>query len=94
MGALEIIKAAKKSGLNLMIGGMVERLAMGFAGHLASVLECFKFVDLDTPLFLSEDPVVGGYEGTSRNVKLGYIKELIYEEIILFYFILVTMKFY
>ncbi|XP_010279353.1 PREDICTED: L-Ala-D/L-amino acid epimerase isoform X2 [Nelumbo nucifera] len=63
MGALEIIEAAKKSGLNLMIGGMVEtRLAMGFAGHLASGLGCFKFVDLDTPLLLSEDPVVGGYE--------------------------------
>ncbi|KAL5726551.1 hypothetical protein ACHQM5_009589 [Ranunculus cassubicifolius] len=63
LGALEIIELARRSGLDLMIGGMVEtRLAMGFAGHLAAGLGCFKFIDLDTPLLLSEDPVVGGYE--------------------------------
>ncbi|XVF53870.1 hypothetical protein PTKIN_Ptkin05aG0134200 [Pterospermum kingtungense] len=63
LGALEIIEVAKASGLNLMIGGMVEtRLAMGFAGHLAAGLGCFQFVDLDTPLLLSEDPVLEGYE--------------------------------
>ncbi|XP_031407032.1 L-Ala-D/L-amino acid epimerase isoform X3 [Punica granatum] len=63
IGALEIIEVARKSGLDLMIGGMVEtRLAMGFAGHLAAGFGCFKFVDLDTPLLLSEDPVFGGYE--------------------------------
>nr|AFK33936.1 unknown [Medicago truncatula] len=46
-----------------MIGGMVEtRLAMGFAGHLAAGLGCFKFIDLDTPLLLSEDPVLEGYQ--------------------------------
>lgn len=43
LGALEIIDMARKSGLDLMIGGMVEtRLAMGFAGHLAAGLGCFK----------------------------------------------------
>ncbi|XP_021292558.1 L-Ala-D/L-amino acid epimerase isoform X3 [Herrania umbratica] len=63
LGALEIIELARASGLCLMIGGMVEtRLAMGFAGHLAAGLGCFKFVDLDTPLLLSEDPVLEGYE--------------------------------
>ncbi|KAG7942144.1 hypothetical protein I3843_16G084800 [Carya illinoinensis] len=63
VGALEIIEIARASGLHLMIGGMVEtRLAMGFAGHLAAGLGCFKFVDLDTPLLLSEDPVFEGYE--------------------------------
>ncbi|XP_040999374.1 L-Ala-D/L-amino acid epimerase isoform X2 [Juglans microcarpa x Juglans regia] len=63
VGALEIIEIARASGLHLMIGGMVEtRLAMGFAGHLAAGLGCFKFVDLDTPLLLSEDPVLEGYE--------------------------------
>ncbi|RXH96583.1 hypothetical protein DVH24_009087 [Malus domestica] len=61
--ALEIIEVAKAAGLDLMIGGMVEtRLAMGFAGHLAAGMGCFKFVDLDTPLLLSEDPVLEGYE--------------------------------
>jgi len=63
LGALEIINAARKSNTALMIGGMVEtRIAMGFAGHLAAGLGCFSFVDLDTPLLLSEDPVYGGYE--------------------------------
>lgn len=43
MGALEIIEVVRASGLELMIGGMVEtRLAMGFAGHLAAGLGCFK----------------------------------------------------
>lgn len=43
LGALEIIEVVRASGLNLMIGGMVEtRLAMGFAGHLAAGLGCFK----------------------------------------------------
>ncbi|PON38949.1 Mandelate racemase/muconate lactonizing enzyme/methylaspartate ammonia-lyase [Parasponia andersonii] len=63
VGALEIIEMARLSGLKLMIGGMVEtRLAMGFAGHLAAGLGCFQFIDLDTPLLLSEDPVHGGYK--------------------------------
>ncbi|XP_020097534.1 L-Ala-D/L-amino acid epimerase isoform X2 [Ananas comosus] len=63
LGALEIIDVARKAGTALMIGGMVEtRLAMGFAGHLAAGLGCFSFIDLDTPLLLSEDPVIGGYE--------------------------------
>ncbi|XP_006341573.1 L-Ala-D/L-amino acid epimerase [Solanum tuberosum] len=65
LGALEIIDLVRPSGLNLMIGGMVEtRLAMGFAGHLAAGLGCFKFIDLDTPLLLAEDPVFGGYEAS------------------------------
>lgn len=43
VGALEIIEMARASGLQLMIGGMVEtRLAMGFAAHLAAGLGCFK----------------------------------------------------
>ncbi|KAF5181620.1 L-Ala-D/L-amino acid epimerase [Thalictrum thalictroides] len=63
LGALEIIEVARNSGLDLMVGGMVEtRLAMGFAGHLAAGLGCFRFIDLDTPLLLAEDPVFGGYE--------------------------------
>ncbi|XP_068642389.1 L-Ala-D/L-amino acid epimerase isoform X2 [Aristolochia californica] len=63
LGALEIIEVAREAGIKLMIGGMVEtRLAMGFAGHLAAGLGCFKYIDLDTPLLLAEDPVIGGYE--------------------------------
>ncbi|XP_077242881.1 cytochrome P450, family 77, subfamily A, polypeptide 5 [Tasmannia lanceolata] len=63
LGALQIIDEARRGGITMMIGGMVEtRLAMGFAGHLAAGLGCFKYIDLDTPLLLSEDPVFGGYE--------------------------------
>ncbi|KAL3512223.1 hypothetical protein ACH5RR_024940 [Cinchona calisaya] len=70
LGALEIIDLARESGLDLMIGGMVEtRLAMGFAGHLAAGLGCFKFIDLDTPLLLAEDPVFEGYEVSGPNYK-------------------------
>ena len=43
LGAIEIIELAKASGLELMIGGMAEsRLAVGFSGHLAAGLGCFK----------------------------------------------------
>ncbi|KAL8124032.1 hypothetical protein AgCh_011877 [Apium graveolens] len=50
-------------GLHLMIGGMVgTRIAMGFAGHLAARLGCLKFIDLDAPHHLSEDPVIEGCE--------------------------------
>ncbi|KAH0453051.1 hypothetical protein IEQ34_017375 [Dendrobium chrysotoxum] len=63
LGALDVIEVARAAGTELMIGGMVEtRLAMGFAGHLAAGLGCFKYIDLDTPLLLSEDPVLSGYE--------------------------------
>ncbi|CAL9075601.1 unnamed protein product [Musa textilis] len=70
IGALEIINIAREAGVTLMIGGMVEtRLAMGFSGHLAAGLGCFSFIDLDTPLLLSEDPVIGGYEASGAIYK-------------------------
>jgi L-alanine-DL-glutamate epimerase-like enolase superfamily enzyme len=48
LGGLEVIDAARKANVALMIGGMVEtRIAMGFAGHLASGLGCFRFVSCD-----------------------------------------------
>ncbi|CAI5960316.1 unnamed protein product [Closterium sp. NIES-64] len=71
VGALRVIAAVLRANraegrrgepLQLMIGGMVEtRLAMGFAAHMAAGLKCFQWVDLDTPLLLASDPVVGGY---------------------------------
>ncbi|PKA57536.1 isochorismate synthase / 2-succinyl-5-enolpyruvyl-6-hydroxy-3-cyclohexene-1-carboxylate synthase / 2-succinyl-6-hydroxy-2,4-cyclohexadiene-1-carboxylate synthase / O-succinylbenzoate synthase [Apostasia shenzhenica] len=70
IGALEIIALARAANIELMIGGMVEtRLAMGFAGHLASGLGCFKYIDLDTPLLLQDDPVFGGYEVSDATYK-------------------------
>ncbi|KAL2645066.1 hypothetical protein R1flu_012653 [Riccia fluitans] len=61
--AMEIIALVKEAGLGLMIGGMVEtRLAMGFSAHMVAGLGGFRYVDLDTPLLLAEDPIQGGYE--------------------------------
>jgi L-alanine-DL-glutamate epimerase-like enolase superfamily enzyme len=60
--ATEIAAIAKAAGVELMMGGMVEtRLAMGFAAHFAAGLGGFAWIDLDTPLLLGQDPVLGGY---------------------------------
>lgn len=51
--AREIALLAAHSGIDLMIGGMLESsLAMTASAHLAAGLGCFKYVDLDTPFFL------------------------------------------
>jgi L-alanine-DL-glutamate epimerase-like enolase superfamily enzyme len=60
--ALAIAEIARAAGLGLMIGGMVEAtLAMSMSACFAAGLGGFAFVDLDTPLFLAEEPFVGGY---------------------------------
>jgi o-succinylbenzoate synthase len=60
--ALDMIAAARAHDLGLMIGGMVEtRLAMSVSACLAAGAGGFSFVDLDTPLFLAEDPFEGGF---------------------------------
>ena len=72
--ALEIIAIARASGLGLMIGGMVEtRLAMGFSAHLAAGTGAFRWIDLDTPLLLAEDPVLHGYTVDGPRYHLGHI---------------------
>jgi len=59
---LEIISLAVSAGLGLMIGGMVEtRIAMGCSLALAQSFPSITLLDLDTPLLMSEDPLVGGY---------------------------------
>jgi len=51
--AREIALLATHSGIDLMIGGMMESsLAMTASAHLAAGLGCFKYIDLDTPFFL------------------------------------------
>ena len=60
--AVEIASFTKASGLKLMIGGMVEtRIAMGCSFSLVLGLGGFDVLDLDTPLLLASDPVIGGY---------------------------------
>jgi L-Ala-D/L-Glu epimerase len=41
---------------------MIEsRLAIAAAAHFVAGLGGFRFVDLDTPMLLAEDPFTGGY---------------------------------
>ncbi len=69
--ALEIAALCKTQGIGLMIGGMVESiLAMTVSACFASGLGGFCFVDLDTPLFMTDSPLHGGmvYEGGRLNL--------------------------
>ena len=60
--AYQIASYTLASGLKLMIGGMVEtRVAMGCSFSLVLGMNGFDILDLDTPLLLREDPVIGGY---------------------------------
>ncbi len=57
---LDIARIAKSAGIGLMIGGMVESpLAMGAGAHFAAGLGGFSFIDLDTPLWFSRNPMRG-----------------------------------
>ena len=69
--ALAIAEVAKASGIALMIGGMVEAtLAMSMSACFAAGLGGFSFVDLDTPLFLAEEPFAGGYARDGERMDL------------------------
>jgi L-alanine-DL-glutamate epimerase-like enolase superfamily enzyme len=60
--ALKIATSALSMGLELMIGGMVEtRIAMGCSASIAMGYCPIKYIDLDTPLLMSSDPLIGGY---------------------------------
>jgi len=61
--AVAMAQLATSLGLGLMMGGMVEsRLCAGMSACVAAGLGGFGFVDLDTPLWLVESPVQGGYQ--------------------------------
>jgi L-alanine-DL-glutamate epimerase-like enolase superfamily enzyme len=72
--AMAIAAVAKAAGLGLMIGGMVEaKMAMSASACFAAGLGGFAFVDLDTPLFLAEDPFDGGYTQEGERLDLSGI---------------------
>jgi L-alanine-DL-glutamate epimerase-like enolase superfamily enzyme len=51
----EIALLARKKGVRLMIGGMMETsLAMTASAHMAAGLGGFDFIDLDTPFFIKD----------------------------------------
>jgi L-alanine-DL-glutamate epimerase-like enolase superfamily enzyme len=59
--AVRMIGAAKRLGLGLMIGGMVESdLAMTTSACVAAGMGGFDYIDLDTPLFMKGTPTRGG----------------------------------
>jgi L-alanine-DL-glutamate epimerase-like enolase superfamily enzyme len=69
--ALRIAAIAQAAGIGLMIGGMVETsLAMNMSAHFAAGLGGFQFVDLDTPMFMAEQPLRGGWQQTGGILRL------------------------
>lgn len=72
--ALEIVEFAHAQGLGLMIGGNVESiLAMTTSACFAAGTGGFTFADLDTPLFLAENPFAGGYRLEGGRISLAHI---------------------
>lgn len=62
MESVDIAHLARVAGLRLMIGGMVEsRVTMGCSFSLVLGVGGFEFIDLDMPLLLAQDSVIGGY---------------------------------
>jgi L-alanine-DL-glutamate epimerase-like enolase superfamily enzyme len=73
--ALDIAALCRAARLQLMIGGMVESiLAMTTSACFAAGQGGFPFVDLDTPLFMAENPFEGGMSYQGGMVEVGHIQ--------------------
>ena len=72
--AMAMISVARAAGLGLMIGGMVEsKLAMTVSACLAAGMGGFDFVDLDTPWFMANAPLVGGWSARGAALQVDHI---------------------
>src|SRR5947209_4627207 len=61
--AMDIAAVCRANHIALMVGAMMEsRLATSAAAHFVAGLGGFRYIDLDTPMLLADDPFVGGYE--------------------------------
>ncbi len=61
--ALDIAAVCRATHTELMIGAMMEsRLATSAAAHFVAGMGGFRYIDLDTPMLLADDPFTGGYE--------------------------------
>ncbi len=61
--ALDIAAVCQANHIGLMMGAMIEsRLATSAAAHFVAGIGGFRFIDLDTPMLLADDPFTGGYE--------------------------------
>jgi L-alanine-DL-glutamate epimerase-like enolase superfamily enzyme len=66
---------ARAHGLGLMIGGMVEgKMSMTASACFAAALGGFDYVDLDTPLFLADEPFDGGFVMNGETIELATIR--------------------
>lgn len=69
--ALEVGRAARAAGLQVMCGGMVEtRLGMSAMAHVACALGGADYVDLDTAFLLAEERFAGGYVARGAELSL------------------------
>ncbi|MDF3056936.1 MAG: mandelate racemase/muconate lactonizing enzyme family protein [Rariglobus sp.] len=72
--AFDIVAAARETGLGLMIGGNVESmLAMTTSACFAAGIGGFSYADLDTPLFLAENPFLGGFTLAGGRLSVAHI---------------------
>jgi L-alanine-DL-glutamate epimerase-like enolase superfamily enzyme len=71
---LHMIAEARRLGFGAMMGGMVEtRLAMTFSACIAGGFGGFSELDLDTPLFMKDDRLEGGFAQSGPNLDLSRI---------------------
>jgi len=60
--ALKVAAVCRAAHIGLMVGAMMEsRLSIAMSAHLVAGLGGFRYIDLDTPMLLAEDPFSGGY---------------------------------
>lgn len=72
--ALDIAAVARGAGLGLMMGGNVESiLAMSTSAAFAAGSGGFRYADLDTPMFLAENPFTGGFRQEGGILSLAHI---------------------
>lgn len=72
--ALDIAAVCRAARIRLMIGGNVESiLAMTTSACFAAGLGGFQFVDLDTPMFMAENPFDGGFRQAGGLLTLDHI---------------------
>jgi len=73
--AMDMIAVARSAGLALMIGGMVEsKLSMSVSACLAAGIGGFSHVDLDTPWFMKNAPLEGGFSEHGATLRVDQIR--------------------
>jgi L-alanine-DL-glutamate epimerase-like enolase superfamily enzyme len=73
--ALDVVSVARQAGIGLMIGGNIESiLAMTVSASFAAGLGGFSYADLDTPLFLAENPFEGGFTLEGSRISVAHIE--------------------